>query len=172
MRIMREDGTFADLDEVGEIVIRGHNVMKGYYKKPSATEDAIVNGWFHTGDLARVDADGYFFIVDRKKDLIIRGGMNIYPREIEEVLYGHQDVLEVCVVGMPDTARGEEVKAYVALKKPGSVTPGELQEYCTERLAKYKVPREIEILPSLPKGPTGKLLKRVLKDRARQPIEA
>lgn len=164
MRIMRDDGSFADVGETGEIVIRGHNVMKGYYKKPAATEDAIVNGWFHTGDIARRDEDGYFFIVDRKKDLIIRGGMNVYPREIEEVLYAHPDVMEVCVIGIPDSARGEEIKAYVALVANADATPDDLRAYCADRLARYKVPKEIEIMPSLPKGPTGKLLKRVLRE--------
>ncbi len=164
MKIMREDGTFAGVDEVGEIVLRGHNLMKGYYKRPGATESVIIDGWFHTGDLAKMDEDGYFFIVDRKKDLIIRGGMNIYPREIEEALYGHPDIVEVCVIGVPDEARGEEVKAYVALAKSATTTPEELRHYCEERMAKYKVPRYIEILPSLPKGPTGKLLKRKLRE--------
>ena len=110
------------MGEVGEIVVRGHNVMKGYYKKPGATEIVIVDGWFHTGDLAKMDEDGYFFIVDRKKDLIIRGGMNIYPREIEEVIYAHPDVVEVCVIGVADAARGEEVKAYVALRNGADTT--------------------------------------------------
>ena len=169
MKTMREDGAFADVGEVGEIVLRGHNLMKGYYKKPSATEATIINGWFHTGDLAKVDEDGYFFIVDRMKDLIIRGGMNIYPREIEEVLYGHPDVVEVCVIGVPDTARGEEVKAYVALRKAATVTAEDLRTYCQERIARYKVPKEVEILPSLPKGPTGKLLKRKLREMSMSP---
>jgi long-chain acyl-CoA synthetase len=166
MRLMNDDGRFVGVGEIGEIVVRGHNVMKGYYKKPGATEAAIVNGWFHTGDLAKMDEDGYFFIVDRKKDLIIRGGMNIYPREIEEVLYGHPDVVEVCVIGVPDQARGEEVKAYVALRQAARGTPEELRAYCQERMARYKVPKEVEILPSLPKGPTGKLLKRKLREMA------
>jgi long-chain acyl-CoA synthetase len=165
MRIMREDGSFAVPGEVGEIVCRGHNIMKGYYKKPAATEEAIVDGWFHTGDLAQMDEDGYFYIVDRKKDLIIRGGMNIYPREIEEVLYGHPDVLEASVVGVPDVARGEEVKAFVALRPEAETTIDDLRAYCRERLARFKCPREFEILPSLPKGPTGKILKRELRLR-------
>jgi len=156
----------ADVGETGEIVIRGHNLMKGYYKRPAATEEAIVDGWFHTGDIARTDEEGYFFIVDRKKDLIIRGGMNIYPREIEEVLYGHPAILEASVVGVPDQARGEEVKAYVSLMGGATASVEELHAYCAERLARYKRPKEIEILPELPKGPTGKLLKRVLRDRA------
>lgn len=172
MRVMKEDGTFAAAGEVGEIVIRGFNVMKGYYKKPGATEEAIVDGWFHTGDLAQSDSDGYFYIVDRKKDLIIRGGMNIYPREIEEVIYGHQDVVEVCVVGMPDSARGEEVIAYVVLRKNAKVGLEELRQYCVERMARYKVPKEIEILQSLPKGPTGKLLRRALRERAKEKVTA
>ncbi len=164
MRIMRDDGTFAPAGEVGEIVMRGHNVMKGYYNKQVATEEAFEGGWFHTGDLARVDEDGYYFIVDRKKDLIIRSGMNIYPREIEEILYGHPAVLEAAVVGVPDQARGEEVKAFVALKADSGVNEDELGAYCLERMAKYKCPKSFEILPSLPKGPTGKILKRELRE--------
>ena len=171
MRIMREDGSFAPEDEVGEIVIRGHNVMKGYYKKPAATENAIIDGWFHTGDLAKMDEDGYFFIVDRKKDLIIRGGMNVYPREIEEVLYGHPDCVEACVIGVPHHARGEEVRAYVALRDGAEATPDSLRDYCSERLARYKVPREVIVMESLPKGPTGKLLKRELRDMALKELE-
>lgn len=163
MRVMCEDGRFAKTGEVGEIVIRGHNVMKGYYKKPVATQEAIVDGWFHTGDMARVDEDGYFFIVDRKKDIIIRSGMNIYPREIEEILYGHPAVLEVSVVGVPDEARGEEVKAFIALKPGASATPEQLRQYCSERMARYKVPKYFEIVSSLPKGSTGKILKRELR---------
>ncbi|GMV93628.1 MAG: long-chain-fatty-acid--CoA ligase [Candidatus Hydrogenedentota bacterium] len=166
MRIMREDGSFAGADEVGEIVIRGHNVMKAYYKKPVATAETIINGWLHTGDLGKYDEDGYFYIVDRIKDIIIRGGMNIYPREVEEVLHGHPAVLEVAVVGIPDVLRGEEVRAYIALRDGHSASADELQEYCVERLAKYKCPKEVEILPSLPKGPTGKLLKRELRGLA------
>jgi long-chain acyl-CoA synthetase len=166
MKVMREDGSFADIGEVGEIVIRGHNVMKGYYKKPLATEETIVNGWFHTGDMAYMDEEGYFFIVDRKKDIIIRGGMNIYPREIEEVLYGHPAVLEASVLGVPDPIRGEEVKAYISLREGHSATADDLTTYCEERLAVYKVPKFVEFLPELPKGPTGKILKRELRDLA------
>ena len=167
MRIMRDDGRYADSGEVGEIVIRGHNLMKGYYKKPNATEEAIVNGWFHTGDMAYVDQEGYFFIVDRKKDLIIRGGMNIYPREIEEVLYGHPSILEAAVVGIPDEARGEEVKAFVSARDSRVLNPEEVIRYCAERLARFKCPKLVEVLPTLPKGPTGKILKRELRERAR-----
>jgi long-chain acyl-CoA synthetase len=167
MRIMREDGSFAKTEEVGEIVIKGHNIMKGYYKKPAATEEAIVNGWFHSGDMGKIDNEGYFFIVDRKKDLIIRGGMNIYPREVEEVLYAHPAVLEASVVGIPDVARGEEVKAFISLRDGMHVTVDELNDYCKERMAGYKCPKEFEIMKELPKGPTGKILKRELRDAAR-----
>ncbi|HEO71843.1 MAG TPA: long-chain fatty acid--CoA ligase, partial [Candidatus Hydrogenedentes bacterium] len=139
IQIMREDGSFAPTGEVGEIVIRGHNVMKGYYKKPAATAEAIVDGWLHTGDLAKKDEDGYIYIVDRKKDLIIRGGMNVYPREIEEVLYTHPDILEAAVIGVPDDLRGEEVKACIALSKEGALTSEDIIAFCTENLAKYKV---------------------------------
>ena len=166
MRILRDDGTFADVGEVGEIVMRGHNVMKGYYNKQVATEEAFEGGWFHTGDLARMDEDGYFFIVDRKKDLIIRSGMNVYPREVEEILYGHPAVLEAAVVGVPDEARGEEVKAFVTLKSGSEASAGELLAYCRERMAKFKCPKSLEFLPRLPKGPTGKILKRQLRNGA------
>ena len=165
MRIMRDDGVFAETDEVGEIVIRGHNVMKCYHNNPQATKAAIIDGWFHTGDVGRCDADGYFYIIDRKKDLIIRGGMNIYPRELEEVLYRHPKVREASVVGIPDRARGEEVKVYVAPKEGETLTAEEVQTFLEGRIARYKWPREIEVLEDLPKGPTGKILKRELKLR-------
>jgi long-chain acyl-CoA synthetase len=149
-------------DHVGEIVIRGHNIMKGYYKKPEATAEAFRNGWFHTGDLAYADEDGYLFIVDRKKDLVIRGGYNVYPREVEEVHTTHPAVAEAAVVGKPDDKLGEEVLAFVALKPGASATEDELVAYCKERVAAYKYPREVRLVPDLPKGPTGKILKREL----------
>lgn len=166
MRIKLDNGAFGKTGEVGEIVIRGHNVMKQYLNRPQATRDAIVEGWFHTGDVGHYDADGYFYIVDRKKDIIIRGGMNIYPREIEEVLYAHPKVFEASVVGIPDAARGEEVKAYVSCVDGETLTPEEIKEYLQQRMAKYKWPRDVEVLKELPKGPTGKILKRELKQRA------
>ncbi len=150
-------------DNVGEIVIRGHNIMKGYYKKPEETAKAIRDGWFHTGDLGYRDDDGFFFVVDRLKDLVIRGGYNVYPREVEEVLYEHPDVVEAAVIGKPDDRLGEEVVAYVALRPGTAITPAELTDYCKERLAAYKYPREMNVLPELPKGPTGKILKRELR---------
>jgi long-chain acyl-CoA synthetase len=146
--------------EVGEIVIRGPNVMKGYWQRPDATAEAIRDGWFHTGDLARVDADGYFYIVDRKKDLIIRGGYNVYPREIEEVLYEHPAVAEAAVIGLPHPALGEEVAAAVTLKPGAAITAEELRDYVKGQVAAYKYPRHVWIADSLPKGATGKLQKR------------
>ena len=142
--------------EVGEIVIRGPNVMKGYWPRPEETAEAIRDGWFHTGDLARVDEDGYFFIVDRKKDLIIRGGYNVYPREIEEVLYEHPAVAEAAVIGVPHPALGEEVGAAVALKPGASVTAEELRDHVKSQVAAYKYPRHVWILDVLPKGPTAR----------------
>jgi long-chain acyl-CoA synthetase len=160
MKVVDEDDRDLPVGEVGEIVVRGHNVMKGYWGQPQATADAIRDGWFHTGDMARVDEDGYFFIVDRKKDMIIRGGYNVYPREVEEVLYGHPAVREAAVVGIPDPQWGEEVVAVVALKEGEHVSAQQLQEYVRERVAAYKYPRELWFVDELPKGPTGKILKR------------
>ena len=152
------------VDGVGEIAIRGHNVMKGYWNRPEATAEAIdADGWFHTGDMAMVDADGYFFIVDRKKDLIIRGGYNVYPREIEEVLYEHPAVREAAVVAVPHAELGEEVGAAVALKAGADATPADLRAFVKERLAAYKYPRNVWIVDELPKGPTGKILKREIQ---------
>jgi long-chain acyl-CoA synthetase len=148
---------------VGEIVVRGHNVMKGYYKNPEATAEVMRGGWFHTGDLAYADDDGYLFIVDRKKDLIIRGGYNVYPREVEEVLYEHAAVAEAAVVGKPHDALGEEVVAVVSTRPGASTTAEELTDHCKERLAAYKYPREFRFVEELPKGPTGKILKKELR---------
>ncbi|KLO27063.1 AMP-dependent synthetase [Mycolicibacter heraklionensis] len=148
-------------DGVGEIAIRGHNVMKGYWKRPDATAAAIdADGWFHTGDLARMDDDGYFFIVDRSKDMIIRGGYNVYPREVEEVLYEHPAVREAAVVGVPDELLGEEVGAAVALKPGVEVDATALRDFVKDRVAAYKYPRKVWLVDELPKGPTGKILKR------------
>jgi len=148
----------------GEIWIKGHNVMKGYYKRPEATAKSIQDGWFSTGDIATCDADGFYAIVDRKKDMIIRGGFNVYPRELEEVLYAHGAIAEAAVIGVPDEKLGEEVKAFVALKPGATCTVDELRAYCKEHLAAYKYPRVYEIIDSLPKGPTGKILKRALRE--------
>jgi long-chain acyl-CoA synthetase len=163
MRCVDAEGRDAPAGELGEIVIRGHNVMKGYYKRPEATEESVRGGWFYTGDIAYKDEDGYYFIKDRVKDMILRGGFNVYPREIEEVLYGHPAVAEAAVIGMPDQALGEEVKAVVALKPNQTASESEIIEYCKERLAAYKYPRSIEFRDTLPKTATGKILKRELK---------
>jgi long-chain acyl-CoA synthetase len=156
-----------DIDEetgIGEIAIKGHNVMKGYWNKPDATAEAIdADGWFKTGDLAKVDEDGYYFIVDRSKDMIIRGGYNVYPREIEEVLYEHPAIVEAAVVGIPHDELGEEVGAAVVLKEGESVSESELQDYVKEQVAAYKYPRKVWFLDELPKGPTGKILKREIE---------
>jgi long-chain acyl-CoA synthetase len=161
MRLVNDDGNAVPDGEIGEIAIRGHNVMKGYWNKPEATAEAMTaDGWFRTGDLARVDADGYYFIVDRKKDLIIRGGYNVYPREIEEVLHEHPAVAEVAVIGIPDDALGEEIGAAVALKPGASATTDELRAFARDRVAAYKYPRHVWLVDTLPKGPTGKILRR------------
>jgi long-chain acyl-CoA synthetase len=151
------------IDGVGEIAIRGHNVMKGYWRRDDATAEAIPDGWFRTGDLARVDADGYFFIVDRKKEMIIRGGYNVYPREIEEVLYEHGSVVEAAVIGIPDPVFGEEVGAAVVLRPGATETADDIRDYLKREVAAYKYPRKVWLLPALPKGPTGKILKREIR---------
>jgi long-chain acyl-CoA synthetase len=164
MQVWDDEGNEVPRGEVGEIVIRGHNVMKGYWNRPDATSEAITeDGWFRTGDMARVDEDGYFFIVDRKKDMIIRGGYNVYPREIEEVLYEHPAVQEAAVVGVPDAALGEEVAAAVTLKQGESLDAAELRAWVKEQVAAYKYPRKIWFVDELPKGPTGKILKREIQ---------
>ncbi|MBZ0118251.1 MAG: AMP-binding protein, partial [Sandaracinaceae bacterium] len=160
-----EGKTVVKNGEPGEICIKGHNIMKGYYKKPEANEEAFAGGWFHSGDVAIKDDEGYYFIVDRKKDMIIRGGFNVYPREIEEVLYGHPAIAEAAVIGVPHESHGEEVKAVIALKAGKSTTADEVIAFCKEKLAAYKYPRIVEIIDALPKGPTGKILKRELKAR-------
>jgi long-chain acyl-CoA synthetase len=167
MRVVGEDGNEVPRGEVGEVAIRGHNVMKGYWRRDEATAEAIdADGWFKTGDMAKVDEDGYFFIVDRKKELVIRGGFNIYPREIEEVLYEHPDVREAAVIGVPHDQLGEEVAAAVALKEGADSGPAELRDFVKERVAAYKYPRHVWVVDELPKGPTGKILKREIKPPA------
>jgi long-chain acyl-CoA synthetase len=161
------DGVDMKVLEDGEIAIRGHNVMKGYWRRPEDTAKAIdADGWFKTGDIGRVDEDGYFFIVDRKKEMVIRGGFNVYPREIEEVAYAHPAVREVAVIGVPHETLGEEVGAAFALKPGAHVTPEELRDFVKARVAAYKYPRLVWIVDELPKGPTGKILKREIKPPA------
>ncbi|MFG2236060.1 long-chain fatty acid--CoA ligase [Streptomyces sp. NPDC048723] len=160
LRLVNEDGTTTGPGEIGEIAIRGENVMAGYHGRPSATAEAIRDGWFHTGDLARVDEDGYYFIVDRAKDVIIRGGYNVYPREVEEVLYKHPAVAEAAVVGIPDPRLGEEIAAVVVLKPGGRATAEEIRDHVKAQVAAYKYPRVVKFTDVLPKGATGKILKR------------
>jgi len=151
-------------ENVGEILIRGHNVMKGYLGRPEATAETLRGGWLHSGDLGYVDSDGFFFIVDRAKDLVIRGGYNVYPREIEEVLYAHPDIVEAAVIGKPDERLGEEVVAVVVARPGSELGAQDVIAYCRERLAAYKYPREIRFMGELPKGPSGKILKAALRE--------
>jgi long-chain acyl-CoA synthetase len=163
IRVVDDKDEPVEAGQPGEVVIRGHNVMKGYYKRPEATAEAMRNGWFHTGDIGIIDTDGYLSIVDRKKDMILRGGFNVYPRELEEVLLTHPGVSLVAVVGIPDERLGEEVKAFV-VKKPGAeLTEKALLEWCKEQFAAYKYPRLIEFRTDLPTSATGKILKRELR---------
>jgi long-chain acyl-CoA synthetase len=163
MKVVDDDGGDVAQGEVGEIVIRGHNVMKGYWERDEATAETIRDGWLHTGDMGQIDEDGYFFIVDRKKDLIIRGGYNVYPREIEEILYEHPAVREAAVIGVPHDEYGEEIGAAVALKDGHTVAESELRDFVKEQVAAYKYPRQVWFVDDLPKGPTGKILKREIR---------
>jgi long-chain acyl-CoA synthetase len=160
MKLVDDNGSEVPPGESGEIVIRGHNVMKGYWRRPEATAEAIRDGWFFSGDIGRVDDDGYFYIVDRKKELIIRGGFNIYPREIEEVIYEHPAVREAAVIGIPHPELGEEVGAAVALKPGRTATEAEIRDHVKSNVAAYKYPRHVWFVDELPKGATGKILKR------------
>jgi long-chain acyl-CoA synthetase len=166
MKLVGLDGQDVGAGEgVGEIAIRGDNVMKGYWNKPEATAEAIPDGWFRTGDLATVDEEGYYTIVDRKKDMILRGGMNVYPREVEEALYTHPDVLEAAVVSVPDDLLGEEVGAAVALRPGATATLEDVQAHVKEQIAAYKYPRHIWLVDELPKTATGKILRREAPER-------
>jgi long-chain acyl-CoA synthetase len=150
--------------EVGELCIRGPQVMKGYWNRPEETSKSLRNGWLYTGDIARMDDEGYFYIVDRKKDMIICSGYNVYPREIEEVLYQHPKIQEACILGVPDPYRGETVKAFVVLKEKEQATAEEIIEYCQKNMAKYKVPTSVEFRQELPKSHVGKVLRKILRE--------
>ena len=166
VRVVKEDGADAKPGEVGEIIARGPNIMLGYWRRPEDTQDAVRDGWLHTGDLATVDEEGFIYLVDRKKDMIVTGGENVYSTEVEAVLYAHPAVKEAAVIPIPDPDWGEAVHACVALRDGKQVTPEELTEFCRERMANYKVPRSIEFIENeLPKGGTGKILKKQLRER-------
>jgi long-chain acyl-CoA synthetase len=165
MKIVDESGNPLPPGEWGEIVIKGPNVMQGYWRKPEATAQAIRNGWLHSGDIGTTDEEGYFYIVDRVKDMINAAGFNVYPAEVEDVLYRHQAIKEVAVYGIPDPVKGEMVKAAIVLKEGVSVTPEEIIEFCRNSIATYKTPREVIFMDQLPKSATGKILKRVLREQ-------
>ncbi|MCM3585596.1 long-chain fatty acid--CoA ligase [Mesobacillus maritimus] len=169
---VKEDGTMVDVPvgEAGELIVKGPQVMKGYWNRPEDTEKTIKDGWLLTGDIARMDEDGYFYILDRKKDMIIASGYNVYPREIEDVLYQNNAIEEVIVIGVPDEYRGETVKAFIKVKQGYTLTVEEIISYAKENLAPYKVPKQVEILDDLPKSSVGKLLRRVLRDQEIQKI--
>lgn len=165
MKVVDEEDREVETGELGEIVLRGENILKGYYKNPEATKRAFRGGWFHTGDVGYRDEEGFFYIVDRKSDMIIRGGENIYPREIDEVLYKHPAVSAAATIGIKDKLYGEDVAAVVVLKDGQKTTEEEIIDYCRAHLADYKCPKTVKIVDEIPKGPTGKLLKRELADR-------
>ena len=167
-RVVNDEGMPLPPNHVGELVCRGPNVMQGYYKNTEATKEAIKDEWLYTGDLATVDEDGYFYIVDRKKDMIVSGGENIYPREIEEVLFRHPAIADVAVVGIPDSIWGESVKAFVVTKAGETVTEKEVIDFCKKHLASYKKPKQIAFISTIPRNPSGKVLKRILKSESKK----
>jgi len=163
MQVVNDNDEEVSIGEVGEIVIRGASLMKGYLNRPNATEEAMRGGWFHTGDVGRMDMDGYFYVVDRKTDMILKGGFKVFPREIEEVILGHPQVKEVAVISIDDPVMGEEIKACIIPKEGMRINPASLLEYCRERLANYKCPAVLRFYRELPKGPTGRILKKELR---------
>lgn len=165
VRIVDENGTDVEVGEVGEIIVQSRHIMNEYWNNPQETKDTIVDGWLHTRDIGRYDEDGYIYLVDRQQDMIVSGGENIYPRDVEEVLYKHPAVLECSVFGIPDPKWVEAVHAAVSFKKSLTATPEELIEFCKKNMARYKAPKSIEIMPELPKGASGKILKRELKKK-------
>jgi acyl-CoA synthetase (AMP-forming)/AMP-acid ligase II len=164
VRVVDEHGKDTAVGETGEVIVRGDHVMKEYWQLPQETEETLKDGWLHTRDMARVDRDGYIYLVDRKSEMIISGGLNIYPNEVEQVLYEHPAVLEAAVFGVPDKDWGEAVKAVVALKPGMKATEQELIDFCKSRLASYKKPKTIDFIPSLPKSPEGKVLRRAMRE--------
>jgi long-chain acyl-CoA synthetase len=162
-RVQRDDGSPAPIGEYGEIVTKGPMVVPGYWNKPKETAEAITDGWLHTGDIGFMDAAGWFYLVDRKKDMISAAGFKVWPREVEDVLYTHPAIREAAVVGVHDAYRGETVKAVISLKPGEEITAAELIEFCKARMAAYKYPRIVEIIGDLPKTATGKILRRELR---------
>ncbi len=171
MKVVDENGVQLPPGQLGEIVIKGPNVMKGYYNKPEETEKTIRNGWLHSGDIGMTDDDGYFYIVDRVKDMINSAGFKIWPREVEEVLFKHPAVLECAVIGVPDKVYGERVKAFIILREGERASAEEIIAFCKERIASYKAPKEIEFVKEIPKSPTGKILKRILREAERSKVK-
>jgi fatty-acyl-CoA synthase len=165
MRLVDDQGNDVPVGDVGEILARGPSIMEGYFKEPEATGEALKAGWLHTGDLGKLDDEGFLYIVDRKKDMIITGGENIYPREIEEVLYAHPKILEAAVIGLPDPNWGEKVHAVIALKDGETLTEQEVIDYCKTHIASFKKPKSVEFVERLPRSPAGKVLKRILRER-------
>ncbi len=163
MKIFDDNDNELPQGQEGEIVIRGPMVMKGYWNLPEATAEVIKNGWLHTGDIGYIDPDGYFFITDRKKDIIIKGGENISPRTIEEVLYTHPKVAEAAVIGIKDPVYGEDIKAFVTLKPGQTVSKEEIMEFCKANLKRFRVPKELVIMQAMPKTLVGKILKKELR---------
>ncbi len=157
--------------EIGEIIVQSKSIMQEYWRKPGETREAVVDGWLHTGDMGYYDEQGFMYIADRKKDLIITGGENVYPREVEEVIYRHPSVLEASVIGIPDEKWVERVHAVVVLKRGENATEAELIAFCKEHLARFKAPRSIEFVEALPKNPQGKILKREIRKRYWQGME-
>ncbi len=165
VRVVDDQDRDLPVGEVGELICRGPNVMKGYYKDEEATREALRGGWLHTGDIGRTDEEGFIYIVDRKKDMIVSGGENIYPREIEEILYSHPRIEDAAIIGVPDPLWGESVKAVIVLKKGATMSEEEVIEYCKSHLASYKKPKSVEFMENLPRNPSGKVLKTVLRKR-------
>jgi acyl-CoA synthetase (AMP-forming)/AMP-acid ligase II len=165
MRVVDEGDNDVPIGQVGEVVFRGNNLMKEYFKDPQATEEAMRGGWMHTGDLGRLDEEGFLYIVDRKKDLIITGAENVFPREVEEVLYLHPKIAEAAVIGVPDPKWGEAIKAVVSLKAGESATAEEIIGFCRQHIAGFKCPKSVDFVEALPKNPAGKILKRVLREQ-------
>jgi long-chain acyl-CoA synthetase len=166
MKILDHDGRDLPPGELGEIAIKGPNVMQGYFRRPEETAEVMRDGWFRTGDIGQMDADGYFYLVDRAKDMINVSGFKVWPSEIEELFMKHPDVSEAAVIGIPDPDSGEAVKAFAVLRESAQVTAEELVDFCRKRIAIYKAPRFVEFVDSLPRNPSGKILKRELRARA------